>query len=412
MKLKSKKVKKLHHSLTFVLENSSYDKLANAEYLELQKKVKIKGFRKGKAPISQIEAMYSEQTYYRIINKLAEKSMKFYYETEKVRPASQPKIDLKKEKKEIILTAELDALPEIKEVNFSKIKLEKQIYSVDEKDISKSLENLAESRRETHKIKETRPLKKGDIAVIDFEGILDGKPFEGGKAERHFLELGSKTFIPGFEEKLIGKEVGKTELDLEFPKEYGSEKLAGKKVVFKVNVREIREKVLPKIDDKFAKELKLKDLEDLKSTIKKELEKQNETKSKQDLKDKLLDALADKTKMDLPISLIEEEIKVLSKDSNEKEKVIRKKAEQRVKLGLLLGDLGKKFEIKISQQELKQNLFQQAMMSRHPNPQQLLKDFDKNPNQFSGLYAMMFEDKVITKLLEKITIKEKIVKKK
>ncbi len=411
MKLKTNKIKKLHHSLTFFIENEKFEEKTNSEYLDVQKKVKLKGFRKGKAPISQIKSMYAEQVRYRVIQNEAEKSLKNYYSEKNVRPASQPKVEIKDDKKGISIIVDFDALPEIKDFDFSKIKLEKEITPIDDSQIQKSLENIAESRKTMEKIKEVRPLKKGDVAVIDFEGFIDDKAFEGGKGERHFLELGSNSFIPGFEDALIGKPLGKTDVNVVFPKDYGSKDLAGKKALFKVNVRELREKILPKIDDTLAKELKLKDLNDLKSNIKKELEKQNENQSTRVLKDKLLDALNDKVKFDLPESLINQEIEELKKQNKDlKEKELKKQAEQRVKLGLLLGDLGKKFEIKITQQELKQNLIQQAMMARHPNPQQLLKDFDKNPNQFSGLYAMLFEDKVLTELIKKITIKEKIVK--
>ncbi|MBN2779913.1 MAG: trigger factor [Alphaproteobacteria bacterium] len=413
MKLKTDKIKKLHHSLIFSMDLDAFESKMDSEYLALQKTVKTKGFRKGKTPLAQTKAMYAEQVRYRVIQNEAEKSLKAYYADKNVRPAATPKVDIKEEKKAISLDVELDVLPDMPDFDFSKIKLEKEITPVDDDQIQTSLKNLAESRRTMEKMTEKRPLKKGDVAVIDFEGFLDDKPFEGGKGERHFLELGSNQFIPGFEEALIGKELGKTDVHVTFPKDYGAKHLAGKAVLFKVDVKEIRTKVLPEINDDFAKELKLKDLADLKKTITEQLQKQNDDQSMRLLKDKLLDALTDKIKLDLPQSLVDQEVHMLKEQHKDmKEKDILKQAEQRVKLGLLLGDLGKKFEIKISQQEMKQSLIQQAMMARHPNPQQLLKDFDKNPNQFSGLYAMIFEDKVLVQLLDKVTITEKTVKSK
>ncbi|MHA1550043.1 MAG: trigger factor [Alphaproteobacteria bacterium] len=415
MKPTTEKIKKLNYTVSFLLTKGMLDESINVKLTDLQKRVKMKGFRKGKVPLETVREQYEDSVRGEMIQKEAEKMLSAYYVEKKIRPAQTPKVDLKDDKKGFILTAVFDVLPEIKDVRLDKITLEKEISEISDAELEKSILQLAESRREMIKIKEKRPLKTGDIAVIDYEGFLNGKPFDGGKAERHQLELGSNSFIPGFEDALVGKEAnGEYDIPLTFPKEYGSENLAGKKVIFKVKVCEIREKKLPKIDDAFAKELKLKDLTDLKSKVREQLEKQADQQSMQILKDKLLDALNDKVKLDLPKSLVEQEVDVLKKTPAEKEtkeKELIKKAEQRVKLGLVLGDLGKQFQIKVSKDEVKGALMQYAM-GRHPNPQQLLNEFEKNPNQYSQFYAMIFEDKVLNAILKKVTIKDVKAKKK
>ncbi|MBN2675857.1 MAG: trigger factor [Alphaproteobacteria bacterium] len=414
MKPTMEKIKKLNYTVSFLLTHEMLDENISSKISDLQGRVKMKGFRKGKVPLDIVREQYEGSVRGEVIQKEAEKILADYYKTKDIRPASAPKVDLKDDKKGFVLTAGFDILPEIKEVKFDKIVLEKEVSEVSDKELDDSLNNIAESRREMIQIKEKRPLKKGDVAVIDFEGFLEGKPFEGGKADSHYLELGSNQFIPGFEEALVGKEIGgEYDIPLTFPKEYGAKHLSGKKVVFKVKVHEIREKKLPKMDDAFAKSLKLKDLEDLKKTVREQLSKQKDQVATQKLKDDLLDALTDKVKMDLPQSLVDQEIEVLKKTSEKdaKEKDLVKQAEQRVTLGLVLGDFGKKFDVKVSRDEVKGALMQYAM-GRHPNPQELLKEFDKNPNNYSQFYAMIFEDKVLDAILKKVTIKEVKPKKK
>lgn len=411
MDFKSEKVKGLHHAISFTIPEADFEKEALREYEVLQKKIKLNGFRKGHAPLETLKKMYGDHVQTQIWQTISDKVLKDYCTNKKVRLAASAKLDIQEDKKGTVLSLDFDVLPSLEDIDFEKIKLEKESLEITDKEVDDSLKNLAESRRETKKIETNRITQKVDIVVIDFEGFIEGIAFENGKASRQFLELGSNSFIPGFEDALLGKKLGKTEIQVVFPKDYGAKHLAGKKAVFKIELHEIREKILPEINDELAKAFGLKDLTDLKQTILSQLEKQAENDATAAVKDKLLEALTEKVKLDLPEVLVNQEEDLIKKSNPEiKEKEIRKQAEQRVKLGLILGEVGKKLNVRVSQAEMRQALIQEAMRTRHPDMQKLIKDFDKNPNQFSGLYAMIFEDKVLTEILGKIKLTEKKIK--
>ena len=289
-------------------------------------------------------------------------------------------------------------------------------------DVDEAIKNIANSRYTFEEITEDRKTKNGDVVDINFVGSVDGVEFEGGKADNYPLELGSGAFIPGFEDQLIGKSKGDdVDVNVEFPKDYGHEKLAGKKALFKVKINTIKEKKVPAIDDKFAVDLKRKDLADLKVYVKELLEQNYETSSKHLMKDEVLDKLAEE-KIDVPESLINQEVDFMFaqyKQANPNEKMdekaeakkkdeLRKQATSRVKLGLILADLGKKNEIKIDQNEIQNAIMQEAM--RYPNQaQQVFEYYTKNAQATEAIKAGIFEDKVLDVILSKVKVKEKEV---
>jgi len=406
------KIKGLKYNVSFSVDAKTLADNVTKELERIQPSVSLKGFRKGKVPLDVVRKNYEQNVMAETVDKTINETMTNYIKEKDIRPAMQPKVSVEKfvPNETLEFSAEFEILPIIPDVDFSKIELTKEIKEVDDKEVEDNLNQLAESRRQFEKIEEKRPLKKGDVAVIDYEGFKDGEPFAGGKAEKHFLELGSNQFIPGFEDALIGKELGETTIKVTFPKEYHAKELAGAPVEFKVNVREIRVKSAPTIDDELAKAMGRKDLADLKSYIKELLIGRNEQDARAKLADEALDELNKKVKIDLPECLLDQEIEHMKANSEDekdapKEKDLKKQAEQRVKLGLVIGDLGRKEKIEITKEEVEMVIRSEAM--RYPGQEAMVIEYyQKNPQAIQTIQGSLYEKKVMDKILEKVKIKE------
>lgn len=272
--------------LTFTIEAEKFDEAMKRVYAKTAKYFTIPGFRKGKAPMNIVEQHYGTEIFYEdTFNELVPDIYDEAIKENKIEAVSRPDIDITQMEKgkELIFTATVQTKPEVELGKYKGIELKKIEYNVSDKDVEHELGHMAEHNARLITV-EDRPVEKGDIAVIDFEGFLDGKPFEGGKAEKHELEIGSNTFIPGFEDQVIGMKIDEEkDLNVTFPEDYFSKDLAGKPVVFKVKLHEIKKKELPKMDDEFAKDVSEFDtLEELKNNIKDRLQKENDERSKTD----------------------------------------------------------------------------------------------------------------------------------
>ena len=265
--------------LEFKIDAKIFDEGIQTVYKKNAKYFNIPGFRKGKAPMSRVESIYGKEIFYEdafneVVPEIFEKELK----ENNIEVVSKPDIDITQIGKgqDLIFTAVVQTKPEVKPGKYKGIEVKKVEYNVTEKDIKQELEKMAERNARLVNVK-TRAVKKGDIAVIDFVGSVDGVEFEGGKAENHELEIGSNTFIPGFEDQVIGMKVEEEkDINVKFPEEYFSKDLAGKDAVFKVKVHEIKKKELPKLDDEFAKDVSEFDtLEELEASIKEKKEKEN-----------------------------------------------------------------------------------------------------------------------------------------
>ena len=257
--------------------------------------------------------IFYEDTFNEIVPEIFEKEV----EENKLEIVSKPEIDIKEmgKGKDLVFTALVQTKPEVKLGKYKGVALKKVEYKVTDEDIQKELEQMANRNSRLISV-EDEPVAEKDIAVIDFEGFVDGVAFEGGKAEKHELEIGSKTFIPGFEDQVIGMKIDEEkDINVKFPDEYFSKDLAGKDATFKVKLHEIKRKELPALDDEFAKDVSEFDtLDELKNSIKEKLEEENSNKAKYELEDNAIQAVCDATEIDIPSGMVDTEIDNMLKD--------------------------------------------------------------------------------------------------
>ena len=304
--------------LTFNIEAEKFEEAMKKVYAKTAKYFNIPGFRKGKAPMQLVERQYGSAIFYEdAFNELVPDIYDEAIKENKIEAVSKPNIDIvQMEKgKELIFTAVVETKPEVELGKYKGIEIKKIEYNTTDKDIEHELGHMAERNSRLVSI-EDRPVEKGDITTIDFVGSIDGVEFEGGKAENHELEIGSNTFIPGFEDQIIGMKIDEEkDIKVKFPEDYFSKDLAGKDAVFKVTLHEIKKKELPKIDDEFAKDVSEFDtLDELKNSIKEKLDTENTEKAKYETEEEAIKTVCDNTKLDIPNGMIELEIDNMIKD--------------------------------------------------------------------------------------------------
>ncbi len=304
--------------ITFNIEAEKFEEAMKKVYTKTAKYFNIPGFRKGKAPMQLVERQYGSAIFYEdAFNELVPEIYDETIKEKKIEAVSRPNIDIvQMEKgKELIFTATVETKPEVELGKYKGIEIKKIEYKATDKDIEHELGHMAERNARLVTI-EDRPVEKGDITVIDFEGSVDGVKFEGGTAENHELEIGSNTFIPGFEDQIIGMKVDEVkDVKVKFPDEYFSKDLAGKDAVFKVTLHEIKKKELPKIDDEFAKDVSEFDtLDELKNSIKERLDTDNERKAKYETEEEAIKTVCENAKLDIPNGMVELEIDNMMQD--------------------------------------------------------------------------------------------------
>ena len=335
--------------LEITVEASKFDEAIKKVYFKSAKYFNIPGFRKGKAPIQIVEKYYGKEIFYEdAFNEVAEVALEEAIKENKLDVVSRPDIDVTQiEKgKDLIFTAVMQTKPEAELVKYKGIEIKKIEYNVTDEDINHELGHMQEHNSRLITI-EDRPVEKGDIATIDFEGFVDGKAFEGGKAEGHELEIGSNTFIPGFEDQVIGMKIDEEkDINVKFPEEYFSKELAGKDATFKVKVHEIKKKELPELDDEFAKDVSEFDtLKELKADIKAKQEEQNKEKAKYETQDAVIKALCEDIKVDIPSGMIEMEVENMLKDIEQRLSYQGLKLEQYLQMmGKTAEDMKKEYE--------------------------------------------------------------------
>ena len=312
MKCKVEKTENANEvKLELTIEAQKFEEGIKKVYFQSAKYFNIPGFRKGKAPMNIVEKYYGKEIFYEdAFNEVVPDELEEALKENNIEVVSKADIDVKQiEKgKDLIFTAVFQTKPEAELGKYKGIEIPKIEYTVSDEDINHELGHMQEHNSRLISI-EDRPVEKGDIAVIDFEGFVDGVAFEGGKAEGHELEIGSNTFIPGFEDQIIGMKIDEErDINVKFPEEYFSKDLAGKDATFKVKVHEIKKKELPELDDEFAKDVSEFDtLDELKKSIKDRLEKDNEQKQKYETEDAVIKAVCENVKVDIPSGMIETE---------------------------------------------------------------------------------------------------------
>lgn len=331
------------------VEAEKFDEAIKKVYFKSAKYFNIPGFRKGKAPMQIVEKYYGKEIFYEdAFNEVAEGALEEAVSENKVDVVSRPEVDIKQiEKgKDLIFTVVMQTKPEAELGKYKGIEIPKIEYNVSDEDINHELEHMQEHNSRLISI-DDRAVKKGDIATIDFEGFVDGKSFEGGKAENYDIELGSNTFIPGFEDKIVGMKIDEEkDVNVKFPDEYFSKELAGKDATFKVKLHEIKKKELPKLDDEFAKDVSEFDtLDELKEDLRKKLEKQNADKEKYETEEAVVKALCENTKVDIPSGMVETEVDRMLNDFKGRLSYQGLKIEQYLKmLGKTEDEMRKEYE--------------------------------------------------------------------
>ena len=398
--------------------------------VEARPEIEMKGFRKGKVPMALLKKQYGQRLMGEAMQESIDGAMSKHFEDSGDRPAMQPAVKMTnddwKEGDDIHVEMSYEALPTIPEVDLKKIKLEKMIARADEASVDEALANLAETAQDFADRKKGTKAKDGDQVTIDFLGKVDGEAFDGGAAEDYPLVLGSNSFIPGFEAQLVGVKLGEeVEVNVTFPAEYGAENLAGKGAVFECKIKAVKAPKAAEINDELATKFGAEDLAALKGQITERLEAEYAGAARAVQKRHLLDALDKMVKFELPPSLVEAEAgqiahqlwhdenpDVQGHDHPEIEPTDEHNtlAERRVRLGLLLAELGQKAEIQVTDAEMTQAMMNQAR--QYPGQEREFFEFvQQNPQMQQQMRAPLFEDKVVDYVFELATVTDKDVSK-
>ena len=400
MSLKQEKTENKNElKLTFTVPASRFEEAIQEVFKKSAKYFNIPGFRKGKAPFKIVERYYGDSIFYEdAFNELAPVVYDEEIKENKIEVASRPQVDVvQMEKgKDLIFTAIVATKPEVKLGKYKEIPLKKIEYKVTDEDIDHEINHMAEHNSRMVTV-EDREVKDKDIVTIDFEGFTDGKPFEGGKAENHELTIGSKTFISGFEDQIIGMKIGEEkDIKVTFPEDYFSKDLAGKEATFHVVLHGIKEKQLPTIDDEFAKDVSEFDtLKELKDSIKEKMEKENEERAKHETEDAAIEEVCKNTNIDIPEGMVELEIdnimqnldqrlnyqglnleqylKMMGKSEEDFRKDYKEQAEKNVKTRLVLEQIVKDEKIKEDEKYIKEKLEEMAKQYNRK-----VEDLEKN----------------------------------
>jgi trigger factor len=420
----------LKRAYSITVTAAELDATVNTKLVEAQPEVEMKGFRKGKVPMALLKKQFGERLMGEAMQESIDGAMNKHFEDCGDRPAMQPDVKMTNEDwkagDDVNVDMTYEKLPEIPEVDLSVIKLEKMVVKADDAAVDEALANLAETAQDFKEREAGSKAKDGDQVVMHFVGKVDGEAFEGGSAEDYPLVLGSNSFIPGFEEQLVGVKAGEEKAaTVSFPDDYQAEHLAGKEAIFDCTIVEVKEPVAAEINDEMAKKFGAEDLAALKTQISERLEAEYDGASRAIMKRGLLDALDGLVSFDLPPSLLtaeagqiahqlwhEDNPEVEGHDHPEIETTDEHTtlATRRVRLGLLLAELGQKAEVLVTDAEMTQAIMNQAR--QYPGQEREFFEFvQKNEQMQQQLRAPLFEDKVVDHVFSLATVTDKEVSK-
>lgn len=406
------------------------DARIEAEVKKIAPQVKMPGFRPGKVPANLVRKMHGEQLHAQTVNDVLRESVDKLIRDEKLRPAMQPAVSLADgydQGKDAVLTVDLEVLPQIDAPEVEGIELERLTVPVSDAQVDEAISRIASQQKSWKDAPKTRKAQTGDQIIIDFTGSIDGVEFDGGKAEDAALELGSGQFIPGFEEQLEGVKTGDEKtITVTFPADYPAENLKGKDAQFAIVVKQVKIADETTIDEDFAKNLGLESLDQLKGLLRGQLEQETNGLTRTQMKRQLLDKLAAGHDFAVPAGMVDAEFnqiwaqlqqeaardadpaKAMKEIEAEKDDY-RRIAERRVRLGLLLSEIGQKNGVEVTQQEMSM-LIQQARQQYRPEDQDRFVQFvQQDPMAAAQLRAPLYEDKVVDFLFDKATITEREV---
>lgn len=427
MNCKVEKTEKANEvKLEITIEAEKFENAMKKVYFQNAKYFNIPGFRKGKAPYKIVEKQYGAQIFYEdafneVVPEIFEKEVK----EAGLEVVSRPDIDITQMEKgkDLIFTAVVQTKPEVKLGKYKGIELKKVEYTVEDKDIDHEIHHMQERNARLVNV-EDRPVEKDDTTVIDFEGFVDGVAFEGGKAENHELVIGSNTFIPGFEDQIIGMKIDEEkDINVTFPEEYFSKDLAGKAAVFKVKLHEIKKKELPEVDDEFAKDVSEFDtIKELKASIKEKLEEENKNKAKYETEEEAIKTVCENTEIDIPSGMVETEtdnmirdieqrlqyqglnfaqyLQMMGKTEADMRKEMEEQAQRQVKTKLVLEAIVAAEKIEASDDEVKAKLEEMATTYGRD-----VKELEQNESLKLYISESVKTEKAISFIVENAKIK-------
>ena len=416
MKVKVNSKKGFKTILSVLVDKKTIQKKLDEKLNELQNKVQLKGFRPGKVPTNIIKNQFGKAVYGEVIDGILKETSSKAIEDNKIKVAGQPKIDLKTfgEGKDLDYTIELETLPEIKVKPLNSIKATEYNVEIDKNIIDKRIDEIAKGQQNFEDKKENEKSERGDMIIFDYKAKIDGKDFEGNEGKNVQLILGRDLFIKGFDDQLIGtkKNDNKT-VTVKLPPNFPKKELVNKKTNFECKITNIKKSINTKIDDEFAKKMGAKSLEDLKTLVSKQMS--NEYKSSLNVitKKNILEQLEKSHTLELPPNLVDQEAKLLTRNQKKedeqknKEKNI-KLAKSRIKIGLLLNEIAQSNNLKIDENEIKNEI--QKQIKTMPGQEKMVMDYyQKNPSAVSSLRGALYEEKILDLIKNKITLNKKNV---
>lgn len=427
----------LKREIKIVVPKEDMASQLDAKLETLKGQVKLNGFRQGKVPKSHLQQMYGKSAMAEIVNEYVSQRTGEVLKEREERAAQQPEIKMTEDekeadeilagKKDFEFTMSYEVIPEINVPELEKLKLTRPIAEVSDKEVDEQIEKIGNNMKPYEEKK--GKAADGDRVIMNYLGKIDGEPFEGGADNDAQLVIGSGQFIPGFEDQLKGTKAGdETVVKVKFPDEYGAKHLAGKDAEFDVTVNKVEKPGKLEINDEFASKLGMESVDKLKEAVRGQIEGQYTSFSRAKLKREILDTLDKKTKMELPEKMVEQEFNNIwtqmnaeleragktFKDEGTTEAKAKKEyqtlAERRVRLGLVLAEIGEKSDVQVTDDEMQAAVYQQ--IQQYPGQEeQVLNYFKENPDAVAGLRAPLYEDKVIDFIIEKAEVKDKKVSK-
>ena len=419
MKVTVENKKGLQKDLKIFIDKETISGHLNQKYDEIKKDVVLKGFRPGKVPTEVLKRQFGKAVYGEVIDQVLKDTTTKVLEEKKIKPAGQPKIDLKTfgEGKDLEYVVTVTELPNIELSSFSKIKLDEYVVKIDTKETDNRLEQIAKSQKNFVDVDPAKVANEGDLVVFDYKATVEGNDFKGNEGKNTQLELGKDLFIKGFDKQLIKvKKNEDVDVEVNLPENFPEKSLVGKKAIFKCKIIAVKKEKPIEINDEFAKNLGAKDLKDLKDLISKQIK--DEYKNSLDIivKKKILEEV-EKQKLDeLPQNLIDQELKSLSQGMKEEEvkknkKLLENQAIKRIKTGLILNAYGEKNNVNVSEQEI--NMEIQKQMKMMPGQEKIVNDYYKeNPSALDSLRGTIYEEKIIEQIKKEAKITKKDITKK
>ncbi len=418
MKVTVENKKGLEKDIKVFIDKKTISGYLEEKYEEIKKDVVLKGFRPGKVPTEILKRQFGKAVYGEVIDKVLKDTTTKALEDNKIKPAGQPKIDLKSfgEGKDLEYTISVTELPNVEVGSLKDLKVDEYVVKIDPKETDKRIDQIAKTQKNFKDAEESYAAKEGDLVVFDYKATVDGKDFKGNEGKNTQLELGKDLFIKGFDKQLEGvKNKQDKKVEVKLPENFPEKDVANKSAVFDCKITAVKKPEETKIDDNFAKNLGAKDLNNLKELISKQINDEFKNSLEMISKKQILEQI-EKQKLDqLPANLIEQEVNILAQGMKEEEKkknikYFEEQAKKRIKTGLILNAFGEKNKIKVSQEELNVEIQKQFRMM--PGQEKMVKEYyEKNPGAIESLRGSIYEEKIIGELKKIAKVNKKEISK-